>query len=186
MNGFTRKPWRFGARGLLWIGPMLIAVSSVGFGQAKAAPIHVVRERAEVDPESFRTWPEYVLGGPTVWSTVPHPPLTAAIERAIWKDIRTDPSESNPVVEFFLFRQTLDPQRFDHYHPRLALELHKIVAAAEAQQAATTNSTGSTSSTTDPSIQAQELGPTAQVPEPAGLVIALGMVGYAFWRRRRA
>jgi hypothetical protein len=187
MNGFTRKPWRIGGCGLLWVGPMLVAVSSMGFGRALAAPIHKTHELADVDRQSFRTWPEYVLGGPTVWSSVPHPPLTAGIEQAIRREIRADPSESNPVVQFFQFRQDLAPRRFDHYHPRLALELHNIVAAAEAQQAAASPSaTTSPSTTTDPSLQAQELGPGAQIPEPATLWIAVGMVGYALWRRHRA
>ena len=96
MNGFTRKPWRIGARRLLWIGPILIAVSSIGFGQAEAAPIHKVHELADVDRQSFRTWPEYVLGGPSVWSSVAHPPLTAGIEQAIWRNIRTDPIRIEP------------------------------------------------------------------------------------------
>ena len=135
MNGFKRKPARPRARGLVWTGAILFAVTSIGFGPANAAPIHKVHEFAEVDRDSFRTWPEYVLGGSTVWSSIPHPPLTAENERAIWRAIKSDLSESNPFVQFFQFRQDLAPRRFDHYHPRLALELHKIIAAAEAQQA---------------------------------------------------
>jgi hypothetical protein len=180
MNGFKRKPARSGARRLLWAGPIMIAISSIGLGQAEAAPIHKVYEFAGIDPDAFRTWPEYVLGGATVWSSVPHPQLTAENERAIWRAIKADPTESNPFVQFFQFRQDLAPQRFDHYHPRLALELHNIVAAAEAQQAT------STPPTANPSVQAQVLGPGAEVPEPSSLLIVVGMVGYAVWRRHRA
>jgi hypothetical protein len=179
MNGFTRKPWRIGAHGLLWSGSILIAVGSLGFGQAKAAPIHKVHEIVDVDHKSYRTWADYVLGGPSVWSSVAHPPLTAGIEQAIWRNIRTDPSESNPMMQFFMYRENLAPRRFDHYHPRLALELDKIVAAADAQQAKSSPPAPS-------SVQAQELGPAAQVPEPGILVIALMMTGYALWRRHRA
>ena len=179
MNGFTRQPWRIAAHGLPWIGIILIGLGSIGLGQAKAAPIHRFHELADVDRKSYRTWPEYVLGGPSVWSSVPHPPLTAGIEQAIWRNIQSDPSESNPTVQFFVYRENLAPRRFDHNHPRLARELHKIVAAAEAQQA--------TSSAPAPtSVQAQELGSAAQVPEPASLFIALAMTLCVLWRRHRA
>jgi hypothetical protein len=180
MNGFKRKPARSGARRLLWAGPIMIAISSIGLGQAEAAPIHKVYEFAGIDRDAFRTWPEYVLGGATVWSSVPHPQLTAENERAIWRAIKADPTESNPFVQFFQFRQDLAPRRFDHYHPRLSLELHKIIDAAEAQQA------NAPTQTADPSVQAQVLGPAAQVPEPASLFIALGIMGYALCRRPRA
>ena len=179
MNGFTRKPWRIGACALLWLGTILLGISSIGFGQARAAPIHRFNELADVDRKTYRTWPAYVLGGPSVWSSVPHPPLTAGIEQAIWNNIRTDPSESNPTIQFFQYRENLAPRRFDHYHPRLARELHAIVAAAEAQQA-TSSPPASTS------VQGQELGQAAQIPEPASVFIALTMTAYALWRRHRA
>jgi hypothetical protein len=184
MNGITHRPRRCGPYCLIWIAPILIIVSLTGFRRAGAAPIHRFYELAELDRQSYRTWPEYVLGGPSVWSSVPHPPLTAGIEQAIWRNIRTDPSESNPTVQFFLYRQNLAPLRFDHYHPRLALELHKIVAATTAQLATSSLSIAPTAAVSE---QPQQLGPESQqVPEPGALVIAFVMTGYALWRRRRA
>ena len=169
---------------LIWIGLILFIVSSADSRKARAAPIQRFHELAEVDRQSYRTWPEYVLGGPSVWSSIPHPPLTAGIEQAIWRNIRTDPSESNPTVQFFLYRENLAPLRFDHYHPRLALELHRIVAAATTQMATSSVLNAPTTAASD---QAQQLGPASQqVPEPAPLVIAFIMAGYALWRRRRA
>jgi hypothetical protein len=184
MNGFTRQPWQILVRVLLVIGPIGLAISAIAVGSAHAAPIHRFHELAVVDVQSHRTWPEYVLGGPSVWSSVPHPPLTAGVEQAIWRNIRTDPFESNPTVQFFLFRESLAPRRFDHYHPRLAIELHNIVAAALAQQA---NSSASATPSTVANDQAQQLGTaTQQVPEPGALIIAFVMAGYALWRRHRA
>ena len=59
------------------------------------------------------------MGGPSVWSSVAHPALTPAIEAEMWKSIRNDPPpDTSAVVQFFLYRQSMDPTRFDHYHPR--------------------------------------------------------------------
>ena len=60
------------------------------------------------------------MAGPSVWSHIVHPRVTAAVEHAIWKAIRTDPGESAPWVQFLLWKQSLDPARFAHYHPKLA------------------------------------------------------------------
>ena len=62
---------------------------------------------------------------------VAHPALTQAIEAAMWKSIRSDPPpNTSPVVKFFLYKQSVDPARFDHYHPRVAAALAKIEARA--------------------------------------------------------
>jgi hypothetical protein len=176
MNGFTRAPRRLRPGRLLLLGPILIAAGVSGLGRVEASPIHKIHEFASVDHALYRTWPRYVLGGPSVWSSIPHPPLTRGIEEAIWRNIRTDPSESNPMVKFFLYRESLAPRRFDHYHPRLALALHRIVAATEAREA-------KSSPVASAPLEAQQLDPE-KVPEPGTLLLAIGMVGYALWWRR--
>ena len=96
----------------------------------------------------------------------------------MWKAIRSDPPpNTDAVVQFFLYRQSVDPARFDHYHPKVAVAIDKI----KAEEATLTPATTTTTSPTD---QAQELNPTA-VPEPATLFLTIGMAGYAFWWRRR-
>ena len=77
---------------------------------------------------SSRNGREYLLAGPTMWTEVEHPPVTAAVESAIWKSVRTDPGGTDPMVNFLLWKQSLDPTRFAHYHPKLAPVLHKIAA----------------------------------------------------------
>ena len=41
-------------------------------------------------------WSRYLMAGPTVWAEVVHPPVTPAVESAVWKDIKTDPGRDRP------------------------------------------------------------------------------------------
>jgi hypothetical protein len=146
--------------------------------QAEAAAIHHAHDSTLIDHASYRTWSEYLMGGPSVWSNVAHPQLTQGIEASMWKAIRSDPPpDIDAVVQFFLYRQSLDPARFDHYHPKVGAAMDRI----KAEEATPTTTT----STTTPTDQAQELNPTA-VPEPASLFLTVGMAGYAIWWRRRS
>jgi PEP-CTERM motif len=150
--------------------------------QAEGAAIHHAHDASLTDHASYSTWSEYLMGGPTVWSSVAHPPLTQGIEASMWKAIKSDPPPNiDAVVQFFFYRQSVDRARFDYYHPKVAVALSKIKAEEATPTAVTTTST-----TTSPTDQAQELNPAA-IPEPATLLLAVGMAGYAlWWRRRRA
>ena len=183
MNGFTRTPWWNGARDVFWLGLLVFGAGFSGSNSADAAAIHHARKALAVDAASNRTWSEYLLGGPTVWSSVAHPALTPAIEASMWKAIRSDPPpDTNAVVQFFLFKQSLDPPRFDHFHPKVAASLAKI--KSEMVTPTTSTSTVPTTSTTTPTDQAQQLTPPT-VPEPATWLLTFGMAGYALWSRRR-
>jgi PEP-CTERM motif len=189
MNGFTRTPRSIRAHSLLWLGLFVIGVGSWSANQAEAAAIHHANKTEKVDPAKFRTWSEYLMGGPTVWTSVAHPQLTAAIEASMWKAIRSDPPpDPNAVVQFFMFRQSLAPARFDHFHPRIAVALSKIeaqlITPATTTATTATPSTTTTSTPSSPTDQAQQLTPAA-VPEPATLFLTMGMAGYALWWRRR-
>ena len=168
----------------LWLGFVLLGVSLWGSTRAEAAAIHHAHKTPAVDPASYRTWSEYLMGGPTVWSSVAHPALTPAIEASMWKAIKSDPPpDTNAVVQFFMYRQSLDPPRFDHYHPRIAEALSKIEA-----ELATTRRRRRRRRRHRPRLRLpnklNELTPAA-VPEPATLFLTIGMAGYALWWRRR-
>jgi hypothetical protein len=196
MNGFTRKPRRFRAACLFWLGPVALGLGLGNFHRADASAIHGADKADKVSTDDAgmnRTWSEYLLGGPSVWSNVAHPALSSAIESAMWKAIKNDPPpNTNAVVQFFLYRQSLDPARFDHYHPRVGAAMTKIKAELAAQST-TPPTTATTSTATTPTDQAQSLTPPASsspppensIPEPATLLLATGMVGYALWWRRR-
>jgi PEP-CTERM motif len=194
MNGFTRKPRRFRAACLLWLGPVALGLGLANFQRADASAIHGAdkADKASADVAGMnRTWSEYLLGGPSVWSSVAHPALNSAIESAMWKAIKSDPPPNiDAVVQFFLYKQSLDPARFDHYHPRVGAAMAKIKAELAAQS--TTPPTATTSTATTPTDQAQSLTPPGStspnensIPEPATILLAIGMAGYALWWRRR-
>lgn len=188
MNGFTRTPGRIRSARLLWLGTVVLGLSICGVNRADASAIHHAEKGSANTGISDPTWSEYLMGGPSVWSTVAHPMLTPAIEAEMWKSIRTDPPpDTDAVVQFFLYRQSLDPARFDHYHPRVAAALSKIES-----EAATASTTPATSSTT-PTDQAQQITPPSSpasspgvetVPEPATILLTVGMAAYAVWWRR--
>jgi hypothetical protein len=181
MNGFTRTPRSIRARRSFWLGLIALGAALLGSNSTKAAAIHHVDKTSAVDPASFRTWSEYLLGGPTVWASVAHPALTPAIEASMWKAIKSDPPpDTDAVVQFFLWKQSLDPARFDHFHPNVAAAMSKIKAELATATPATVPSTG----TSSPTDEAQTLTPPA-VPEPATLYLTIGMAGYALWWRRR-
>jgi hypothetical protein len=198
MNGFTRTPSRMRAGQLLWLGAAFLGLGLVSSPRAIASAIHHADKADKADKAAAATdagmnqsWSEYLMGGPTVWSKVAHPGLSAAIESEMWKAIKSDPPpDTDAVVQFFLYKQSLDPARFDHYHPRVAASLAKIKSEAATAGATPTTSTSSTGST-PPGQGAQTLGSgpsspnVSETPEPGALLLAIGMAGYAIWWRRR-
>ncbi len=165
---------------------------------ADAAVIH--REVAHpveltaADVETFRHWSKYLLDGPETWTRIVHPPVTPAVRSAIWDSVRTDPGPSDPMVNYLLWKQSLDPTRFAHYHPKLAPALHRIELARSSPilvsqvSPTTTNSAGTTPApstpATNPVTSPQNLVPNA-APEPSMLLLAACMTGWAIGKLRR-
>jgi hypothetical protein len=161
MNGITRTPRQVWALRLLGVSLTLVGALFTDYGKTEASPI-------------YRTWSQYLLGGPSVWEKVPHPPVTKAIEAEIWRDIRSDPGGSDLMVQFLLWKQSLDPPRFAHYHPNLAPALNKLK----------TPTTGSQQVGNPPPSDGGG-GPSTHTPEPSSLLLALTLTGWGLWSRRR-
>ncbi len=170
---------------LSWFGLILLGAGCLGFERVEAAPIHKDHERLDEEDAAlaragmFRSWSEYLMGGPSVWSSVVHPRVTPGVESAIWKAIRTDPGEASPWVQFLLYKQSLDPTRFAYYHPKLSPALDRLSASPTAAQALNPDSsTTSAGGTTSPVTEAQ------QIPEPATWLLVIGMAGWGAWWHR--
>ena len=151
---------------------------------AWASPIkhsHHLSETARLDAQLGHSWAAYLMAGPSVWSKVIHPEVTPDLRTAIWKALGSTDAAANPMVEFLLWKQSLDPARFARYHPHVAPILNRISTASLGSQT-TTPSTPTTTSTT-PVTEPQTLTPT--VPEPGPWLLALGMTGWGLWWRRR-
>jgi len=183
MDGIARTPRRTEASYHFWLGLTLLGAGSLLANRVEASAIV---HSAKIDKAAVgSSWSEYLLGGPSVWDTVPHPPVTEAVRQGIWKALKTDPGGTAPIVQFLLNKQSLDPARFDHYHPNLVGPLARFTTPTT-----TTTTTGAQvltpSSTTLPTEAQTTGGPSPQtVPEPEALLLAIGMAGWAVWWRRR-
>lgn len=202
MNALMRRSrGASGARALgsVLAGSAILCLSSL---DAKGAAIH----RHGGDPSVahypgipaaevpvFKAWSKYLLAGPTTWATVPHPLWDFAVRSAVWQSIKTDPGPADPMINFLLWKQSIDPARFAYYHPKLAPALHRIemarkTAALVPKVGPSTTVSGpgggtSSSPGTTPATQPQNLGPPP-VPEPSTLLLAAGMTAWAFRRSR--
>jgi hypothetical protein len=180
------------------VGPAVLLLACL---DANAAAIH--RHRADTSAAEFpgmpaaelsvfKEWSRYLLAGPTAWAEVEHPPWTQAVQSAVWESIKTDPGPTDPMINFLLWKQAIDPPRFDHYHPTLAPALHRIakwrLKTLVSHEGPTTTSTGSiwgtsTTPTTTPTTSQDNLVPPP-VPEPSMLLLAAGMTAWFVHRAR--
>jgi hypothetical protein len=187
MNGIARTPTRTEAFYHFWLGLTLLGAESLLANRIEASPILHSAKNHKAEVRS--SWSEYLLAGPRVWDKVPHPPVTEAVKREIRKALKTDPGGTAPMIQFLLNKQSLDPARFDHYHPKLVGPLSRFQTPVTVP--ATATPTGAqlltTPAPTTPTIEAQTTGgpPTQKVPEPDALLLAIGMVSWAVWWRRR-
>jgi hypothetical protein len=177
--------------------PWLIAGAAVAMlpsSGANAAHIHTpALSRTESHDDAL--WATYLSEGTREWLTHAHPPVTPSLEAAVWRSLAKGTASENPMVEFLLWRQSLDPARFDFYHPRLAiafkkLEAPKVGTAATTPTTATAASTPTTPTTpTDPPPVVPDVQPEAQlvptVPEPGSLWVGLGLISWACWKARK-
>lgn len=124
------------------------------------------------------------MGGQSVWATHPHPIYDFAVREQIWKIIDTDPGGTNPMIEFLLWKQSLDPVRFDHYHPKIGPAIDRLVARAPKTPTQAVNPTTVSTGTSTPSEGQQLTGPVA-TPEPSTWIMTIGLAGWALSRRRR-
>jgi hypothetical protein len=172
---------------------LLLVVAGVlpGGALVEASAIHH-RDMTAAEVQAAGEWSKFLKGGPTVWADVVHPPVTPAVISEIWKDVKTDPGGTDPMIEFLLWKQSIDPTRFAHYHPKLAPALHRIsLARSETTTtqaiAPSTGSGGTTSPSTPvvppPTTEPQNLIPTPS-PEPGTLLIAAGMATWAVVKTR--
>ena len=198
-----------GARGLglLAAGPAMVLAACAG---ANAAAIHHRHSEAAAidqaaaahpleltssDVGTFKAWSRYLLKGPTMWAEVVHPPVTSAVRLAIWHSVRTDPGGADPMVNFLLWKQSIDPTRFAHYHPKLAPALHKIALARSSPKLLSHvvpmapgsggPSTPASRHPTHPTTTSQDNLIPPAVPEPSMLLIAAGLTAWAVRRARR-
>lgn len=138
-----------------------------------------IRHSASAEIRSTQAWSRYVLAGPSVWSSERSPTFSAAVRRMIWSEVRASDATASPMVSYFLWRRGLRPQRFDHYHPSLGPILSRLPEIPRV-----TPSPQGIIPSTSPIIPPTPLT-EPNVPEPAPILLALGMAIWAIRAKKR-
>src|SRR3954469_13018217 len=116
VNGFTRRPGRIGKCSLG--GLALLCAGMFGSRPAECATV----KKFTVPPgeaQVFRTWTKFLSAGPHNWSATHAPTFTPAIRGTIWQVLKTDSQAqalANPMIDYLLWRQSLNPVRFTANH----------------------------------------------------------------------
>jgi hypothetical protein len=159
---------------------------------------------------AFYVWTNYLAKGPQVWSQTHAPAFTPAIKSTIWQVLKTDTqaqSLANPMIDYLLWRQSLNPTRFARNHPNLSPALTQLLntptlppnvppptftpvpqTAVSPQTVVPPQTLVSPHTLTPPAPLTPPLSQTVippAVPEPNSLILAAGMVGWGLWWRRR-
>ncbi len=189
MKGIVRKPRGSGIRrgSIVRLLGALLAIASAG--EVRAGAIHHGKV-AQAETRSVAEWSGYVEAGPKTWTRVEHPPVTQALVASIWHSLKTD-QVADPMIQFLMWKQSLDPTRFARYHPKLSPALHRLersrtttpplVISAPTTTGGTTTSSGSPPPTSPTEPQYPIPTPT---PEPSTLLIAAVLATWAVVRSR--
>jgi len=171
VNGFTHKPTRTGTVRLFPL--VLTGALLFGMQPLQAAAIN-------------EAWTNFLAGGPQTWATTHAPAFTPAVRSTIWQVLKTDTeaqSITNPMIDYLLWRRSLDPTRCTSYHPNLSPALAQLLSSPSLRtHDPRPTYTPVPETTTAP--QALSSSPPA-VPEPSSLLLAVAMTGWGIWRRRR-
>jgi hypothetical protein len=198
VNGFTRRRGRTAVHGPL--GLALLCVGSFVSGPAEGATIKATHKitLSPAEVQVFHHWTKFLSGGTPTWSTTHAPEFTPQIRSTIWQVIKTDTqaqSLANPMIDYLLWRQSLNPRRFATNHPALSPRLSQLLKSVPSlpagvppptftpvPQTTTTSPQGVTPPLINPSPQG--VSPAA-IPEPSSFLLALGMTGVGLWWRKR-
>ena len=161
------------ARGILaaCLGLLTLPGPSASAGPIRAYRVHAERTGPALGP----AWGRFLADGPGLWSVAHAPRFPSGIHLASVSGRLVE----TPFVDYLLWRRSLDPARFDHFHPFVGPRL----AALDSNLSAASI----------PTIQSQSLvpppplkvSPETITPEPGSLAISVGLLGAGAWWRRR-
>lgn len=127
---------------------------------------------------SLARWETFVEGGPRIWKARHAPPLVLSVREALQQAVMGPAATENPFVQYLMWRRSLNPARFDHWHPFLGPRIHELVPVVH--------------HASRPSVSPHErppLHPEPQVippvPEPDTILIAMALIGSGVWWRKR-
>jgi hypothetical protein len=192
VNGFTREP---GRSGMVWLFLLVL----LGNGMFGLQPLHAATTKKFVltpsEAHVFQVWTNYLAQSPQTWSTTHAPAFTPAIKSTIWQVIKTDTQAqalANPMIDYLLWRRSLNPTRFSSNHPNLSPALAQLLTSPTIPPTVPPPTyTPVPQTATAPQVVSAPLTSAAQtvappaVPEPSSLLLAAAMTGWGIWWRRR-
>jgi hypothetical protein len=98
-------------------------------GMIEASPIRHHQVSSESAPK-HSAWNTFLVGGPMMWAHVHPPKITLGIREIMDHALASADPTSNMNVEYLLWRESLNPRRFDHWHPRMSRHLHAMLRPA--------------------------------------------------------
>jgi hypothetical protein len=168
MDGRSSLEWFVKPRGVATVaGALLLAVGFVGLPpqQVEASGIQangvVVNDITSLGP----AWAQFLAGGIPLWSIEPSPPIPSGLILPKENGILVPTA----FVEYLAWRRSLDPARFDQFHPVVGSELGQLPQTITPPPGGTSGGGGT---------------PPPSTPEPGSLLIAAVLIGGAVgWGR---
>src|SRR5258708_6958684 len=110
---------------LRWLPVVLVlAFFGLSAGSAEASPIRKYQLTARATTD-LRTWSSFLSGGVQLWARRSAPRITAAVRGAMAQALGSW-NHSSPWVQYLLWRQGLNPARFNRYHPQMVAYLNPL------------------------------------------------------------
>src|SRR4051794_17608907 len=158
-------------RRLLRIVVVVLATSAGGRTglPVQAAPIkhHHVAEKGQ----THRTgWQKFLDGGAAHWTKADPPNIDLHIRVLMDKALKSPHAASNRNVQYLEWRRSLNPARFDHWHPKMGPMLQALIPPASSSHPSTgtvsqpqTLSPGTVAATSTPSASTTSSTPASSV-----------------------
>ncbi len=170
----------------LFVPLVVVAVITVGTTPARASRIHHLNSaQQQAQLLQIQT---FLDGGQAVWSTTPPPifPKSLLLQAATQIVAGNEPT----IAQYLRWRQSLNPTRFNHYHPFLGQILNNDVNTPTFNvklptPSVTPASPGKTPSVTPAKVVSGQGVTPSRVPEPSTSLIAVALVGVFAWNKRR-
>ncbi|WP_165219053.1 PEP-CTERM sorting domain-containing protein [Aquisphaera insulae] len=183
---------------------MLAGAWAIGTGNGR---VEAASRKSTLSPQqarAFAAWNNYLAKGETTWASNRPPDFSPAVRSTIWQIVKSGTQGeqlANPMIEYLLWRRSLNVKRFATYHPNLSPQLAKLLRSptlpsgapgplpidTPVPQAVTPPPQTLTPPYSSDPLQnpvGQDITP-ASVPEPNSALLALGMAGVGLWWRHR-
>ncbi len=161
-----------------------------GSADASAIRRHQIHAAAAFSNEASLgpAWQKFLSGGPTLWAFEKPPRFPSNLLLTTDNGVVV----ATPFVDYLEWRRSLNPARFDHYHPRIANALAQfltpptpITTLTATPTAASPTGTPRSATQGDTTTMPQTTQFQNTVPEPGAFAATFTLFGLGLWWRAR-